>query len=493
MTTTTEVTRFIAVKDVVIPVKTLEKAAEECDSYKFTRAGNGHYIVKHDENAYPIIEKMSPDGIPVIGCGCHAWQFAHDNDGCKHIAAFQKRSSKPAAALDKRIAMDLIAAGWKGEHGNLYPPDADANAAKKQEDIDAAMDAKWNQTHPEMTSDPDGNDNEGDDPTPPETEKPEPPLGAKIWMRQCPHCDQRFEGGDLDDVKTRHREHIPACTKNPAKIAADAPAPAKERKLQRTHERKLQEDTKMAEPQIEEETETKMYKHPDGAEFETAEALMDHEAGLQASQDMSDTKALMTPPNTTTREIAASRSWTDEQIDVMKKTVADKATPAEFAYFMNVAAATGLNPFLREIYFMKTDKGQTAIITGRDGYLTIAKRDPRFRGIQSMEVCISDGFEMGFVDGRMDVTQHTITDFKDRGEIIGAWARGQMQGQEPVTVFVSLKEYDKGGNIWNRYKSAMIRKVAESMVLKRIAGISGLVTEAEISESKDMILDAEVV
>ena len=234
----------------------------------------------------------------------------------------------------------------------------------------------------------------------------------------------------------------------------------------------------------------KMYEHPDGTVFETAEALLDYVDTLKAEQDKKETKALMaTTPTTAIIE----QKWTDEQIETMRKTVAEKATPAEFAYFMNVAAATGLNPFLREIYFMKTDKGQTAIITGRDGYLTIAKRDPRFRGIQSMEVCESDNFEMGFVDGRMDVTKHEITDFQKRGAIIGAWARGKMDGQDPVTTFVTIAEYDKGGNIWQQYKSAMIRKVAESMVLKRIAGISGLVTEAEISESKTMVLDAEVV
>jgi len=42
-------------------------------------------------------------------------------------------------------------------------------------------------------------------------------------------------------------------------------------------------------------------------------------------------------------------------------------------------------------------------------------------------------------------------------------------------------------------ETSMIRKVAESMVLKRIAGISGLVTEAEMQDSGEMVLDAEVV
>lgn len=246
----------------------------------------------------------------------------------------------------------------------------------------------------------------------------------------------------------------------------------------------------MAEPEP-----TKTYTHPDGQTFESAEALLDYNEKQHEDVQMEETKALMSPDDEAEQKglMAHVPTWSDEQIEVMKKTVAEKATPAEFAYFLNVAKYSGLNPFLREIYFMKTDKGQTAIITGRDGYLTIAKRDPRYMGVQSMEVCESDEFEMGFMDGRMDVTKHTITNFQSRGEIIGAWARGRMHGQDPVTVFVTIKEYDKGGNIWQRYKSAMIRKVAESIVLKRIAGISGLVTDAEVSDSNDLILDAEVV
>ena len=302
-------------------------------------------------------------------------------------------------------------------------------------------------------------------------------AGEKVYSRSCPHCDERIEGSDLDDVKRRHREHIAGCEKNPANKATVEP------------EQKTEEETKMTpEPET-----PKTYTHPDGTEFPTAEALMDYNTELQEAEQMTETRALIPAAQPDQPTQIAIPAWSDEQLDVMRKTVADNATPAEFAYFLNVAAATGLNPFLREIYFMKTEKGQTAIITGRDGYLTIAKRDPRFMGIQSMEVCDTDEFEMGYTGGRMCVEKHKITDFVNRGSIIGAWARGKMQGQESVTLFVSIKEYDKGGNVWKVYKSAMIRKVAESMVLKRIAGISGLVTEAEISDSKMMVLDAEVV
>ena len=96
-------------------------------------------------------------------------------------------------------------------------------------------------------------------------------------------------------------------------------------------------------------------------------------------------------------------------------------------------------------------------------------------GLQSMDVCETDVFGMSMIandDGtfKQEMT-HQIANFKDRGEIIGAWARGQMNGQEPVITFASMSEYDKsknplGGKIWKQYTSSMIRKVAESMGLK---------------------------
>ena len=439
------VQRYVPRNQVVIPFKTLEKAATEAAEYKFSRISKNHYACEHDGKVHIIILKGN-----AIGCSCAAMTFAHDNDVCKHIAAFLKRSKPPESLPSVELLAALKEAGWTGL--SLTPPAA--------------------------TSDPDGE-------RPEDAPKPVPPeLGEKVWRRECPHCGKLFEGTDLDEIKREHQKHIAICSKRPKGGDTTQQEQKEETKMEAEAEQTVTAQEDKAEP-------NKIYVHPDGTQFESAEALLDYNEKRNDIKQMNETKALVSPAQTTSQVVMPS--WTDGQLETMKKTVAEKATPAEFTYFLNVAAATGLNPFLKEIYFMKTDKGQTAIITGRDGYLTIAKRDPRFKGIQSMEVCKSDEFEMGFVDGRMEVTKHVITDFKDRGEIIGAWARGQMKNQEPVTIFASIKEYDKGGNIWQRYKSAMIRKVAESMVLKRIAGISGLVTEAEISDSNTMVLDAEVV
>lgn len=186
-------------------------------------------------------------------------------------------------------------------------------------------------------------------------------------------------------------------------------------------------------------------------------------------------------------------SWSASQIEVMRKTVAVGTTNEEFAYFLNVAKAAGLNPFLREIYCWKTEKGQLTIATGRDGYLAIAKRDPKFRGMQSMEVCENDDFSIHneiTSEGIKQTIAHNITNFKDRGVVIGAWARADFDDQEPIIVYASADEYNTKKNVWARNPSAMMRKVPEAMALKRGAGISGLVTDAEVSEGH--IIDVKV-
>lgn len=218
MTTETQVKRFVAAKNIVIPFKTLEKAAEEANDYKFMRAGNNHYVCKHGDKRYVIIEKLSADDVPVLGCSCEAWTHAQDQDSCKHVAAFLKRSSKPAAVLDKRTAMDLIAAGWtKTEHGNLYPPDPDANTAARKADVDSAVNAKWTQDHLEIPPDPDL-DLGVDDPLQESEELPTP----KSYTRTCKYCKLGFEGSDPSVVFLRHETHEAKCPKNPANQAGTA-------------------------------------------------------------------------------------------------------------------------------------------------------------------------------------------------------------------------------------------------------------------------------
>lgn len=238
----TKITRYVVTKDIVIPYKTLEKAAEEANDYDWMRAGTGHTICVHGANGYAIIE----DG-DTIGCSCEAWTYAHGNDGCKHVAAFLKRSKPPQKPITDEIARDLMAAGWTGGKGNLHAP--------------------------EITSDPDGEDNEGNDPVPERAPKPtvaknapvepEPEEEPKMWITgRCPWCELEFKALNAHELKCIIEEHEEECPER-----AEYGLPPRE--------------TKMEE---EAPTETKKYTHPDGTVFETAEALLDYAETLKAGQ-----------------------------------------------------------------------------------------------------------------------------------------------------------------------------------------------------------------
>ncbi|MBW3624018.1 MAG: recombinase RecT [Armatimonadetes bacterium] len=118
-------------------------------------------------------------------------------------------------------------------------------------------------------------------------------------------------------------------------------------------------------------------------------------------------------------------------------------------------------------------------MTSRDGYLKICQRDPDFLGIHSAVVREGDEFELCPAEGR------GIHRFRtQRGRILGAWATVNHRRRGPVICFADFAEYDmskeRGGDVWMRYPSAMICKVAEVMALKRQGGVSGLVTCEEL-------------
>lgn len=196
-----------------------------------------------------------------------------------------------------------------------------------------------------------------------------------------------------------------------------------------------------------------------------------------------------------------------ELLEVIRNTVAKKATPPELYMFLSLANKYGLDPFAKEIWFIKypsKGKFETRVETSRDGYLVIAKRDPEFMGIQSAPVHENDEFEMEFEMGELKNIHHKFS-HKDRGKIVGAWAVAKHATKPNVYEYLPFDESDQGPKTpWGKHPSLMMKKVVESVVLKRIAGISGLVTAEEMGtnverytqparqlESPEDILEAE--
>ena len=205
--------------------------------------------------------------------------------------------------------------------------------------------------------------------------------------------------------------------------------------------------------------------------------------------------------------------FSPDKIKVIKSQIAKGATDDELSMFTHLCEKYSLDPFLKEIWFIKKVKKQkdsrgnwdyvkdseggidyskadTMIYTSRDGYLKVAQKDTSFNGIMSFAVRENDVFEID-----ADAYKVTHKFGAKRGNIIGAWAKVDHKQRKPVIVFADFKEYNTGKTTWLQYPTAMIIKVAEAQALKRQFGISGLVTKEELSHKLDdePIHQAEVI
>jgi phage recombination protein Bet len=147
-----------------------------------------------------------------------------------------------------------------------------------------------------------------------------------------------------------------------------------------------------------------------------------------------------------------------QMLDTIKQTVCKGATDAQFRMFVEVCRATGLNPFLKEIWYVPS----VGVMAGRDGYLRKANEHPQFDGMET----------------RVERDEKNIP----IKAVCTVWRKDR---NHPVIAEAYYNEYRKGGNVWQTYPSAMIAKVAEVLALKRSFTINGVVTEEEIGNAEE--------
>ena len=151
----------------------------------------------------------------------------------------------------------------------------------------------------------------------------------------------------------------------------------------------------------------------------------------------------------------------DKNIEEIKKSFAKDLTGLEFGIFVNMGKATGLNPFLREIWAVKFGSNPAQIFIGRDGYRKSAQSNKSYDYHYVEAVYSNDHFEAN--DG---VYSHKFN-LKDRGELVGAFCNVKRKdSSRPISVFVELREYDLKQSIWKTKPATMIKKVAESQALR---------------------------
>lgn len=152
--------------------------------------------------------------------------------------------------------------------------------------------------------------------------------------------------------------------------------------------------------------------------------------------------------------VPESRYERAEVVDTIRQTVAKGATDAQLRMFLEVCKRTGLDPFLKEIWYV-AEKG--IIMAGRDGYLRVANESPQFDGMETRV--------------QRDAQNMPIK------AVCSVWRKDRSHA---ITCEAYYSEYAKTSPVWRQYPSAMISKVAEVLALKRSFSINGVVTEEEI-------------
>jgi phage recombination protein Bet len=173
---------------------------------------------------------------------------------------------------------------------------------------------------------------------------------------------------------------------------------------------------------------------------------------------------------------AAALTFTQDEIDTIKNTVAKEATDSELKLFLMQCKRTGLDPFSRQIYFFKMG-GKASIQSSIDGFRLIAERSGKYGGQTLPQFLDAEGkwhdvwTQTGYpVAAKVGVHR---SDFKEPLYAIAKWS-----SYAPV--------YNgRVGAMWQKMPDLMLAKVAEALALRKAFpnDLSGLYTGEEMQQA----------
>lgn len=168
----------------------------------------------------------------------------------------------------------------------------------------------------------------------------------------------------------------------------------------------------------------------------------------------------------------------EEMMKLLKDMYGKDLTDLEFKTLIYIAKKYDLDPVQHEIWAIKYGNEPAKIMTGRDGFLSIAHKTGQLNGLETLAIK-KDGSVVP-----------TCLDPKElAGAVCKVWRKDM---QYPFVVAVALHEYNTGKSNWAKMPETMIKKVAESQVLRRAFNISGLYAPEEMEQAQTQTVTEKV-
>lgn len=181
-----------------------------------------------------------------------------------------------------------------------------------------------------------------------------------------------------------------------------------------------------------------------------------------------------------TNALALHEPMRDEQIDLIKATVANGASDNELRLFLYQCERTGLDPLAKQIYSIKRG-GKMVTQVGIDGARLVAQRTGRYAGQDGPYWCGDDG-------QWVDVW---LSKAAPRAAKVNVYLLGVQRGTPGVAHWDEYVQIYQGQptDMWKRMPALMLAKCAEMLALRKAfpQELSGLYTQEEMGQADNVV------